>query len=226
MHQLRLPRFREVLSPLQQTGALFYDLLEEPVTREQTETVMVSIPGYLMVSLQFSNIHSLRISSKTFYLHHTKCSSLEASEYLARLPKLSTQLALSRRGASHSSEIDLLLFHPSYMSIPVPNAPSPFLPVPKNNPKGRRPGAFYGASPAARSDPFAKALQSDIIAPLIAKGFLAAQLVGGSSKWQGVVRLPDKQGKEGEEGEVWEDLFDRLRGVKLRDGEFRRLDIT
>jgi hypothetical protein len=31
-----------MLSPLQQTGVLFHDLVEEPVTREQTEIVMVS----------------------------------------------------------------------------------------------------------------------------------------------------------------------------------------
>jgi hypothetical protein len=98
--------------------------------------------------------------------------------------------------------------------------------MPRNNPKGRRPGAFYGVTAASQNDPFAKALQTEVISPLFAKGLLAAQLVGGSSKWQGVVRIPEKLEKEGEEGGLWEELLDRLRGVKLREGEFRRLDMT
>jgi len=86
-------------------------------------------------------------------------------------------LPISRRGAASSSDIDVLLFHPSFKDIPSPLGPKP---------TGKK------AQEKAREE---SPLLNEAV-PLLKKGgILGEELTSGPTKWQGFAKLPGAKDK-------------------------------
>ncbi|KAF8514784.1 hypothetical protein JB92DRAFT_2917792 [Gautieria morchelliformis] len=81
-----------------------------------------------------------------------------------------------RRGQPTSSDIDILLFHPSYTKVPT------FASTDTTESRLRH------RSTKALAHPPPTLLQ-DYIAPLMQKGLIASALGGGASRWQGLVKI-------------------------------------
>ena len=111
----------------------------------------------------------------------------------------SLTLNLSRRGSPTSSDIDIILLHPSHVHIPVPD---------QKRPQGK-----------AEKD--SSMLQQDVLEPLRRSGIIADTLTSGPLKWQGMVRIPQRD----DEGE-WEPVQTRVNAVAALNGAFRRADFT
>lgn len=60
----------------------------------------------------------------------------------------------------------------------------------------------------------------EIVKPLEQRGLIAATLSAGVRKWQGVVRLPER-----DEGGSWGERIERVRLVQANNGLFRRMDL-
>lgn len=110
----------------------------------------------------------------------------------------------SRRGSTTSSDIDIMLLHPSHVHIPTPNIKQP--PPPKSS--------------GATNDKLAAPLVSEVLEPLKRIGIIADTLSMGPKKWQGVVRVPERD-SEG----VWETQNARLEGIESMTSSFRRADL-
>ena len=106
---------------------------------------------------------------------------------------------LSRRGSPTSSDIDIILLHPSHVHIPVPDQ------------KRSR----------EKTDKTPSMLQQDVLEPLRRSGIIADTLTLGPLKWQGMVRIPQR-----DEGGEWESVQTRVDAVAALNGAFRRADFT
>ena len=95
-----------------------------------------------------------------------------------------------------------MMLHPSYIHVPTPDT--------SNKSKSKK---------AKASDPQSP-LQVDVLHPLMRQGIIAANLVCGMQKWQGIMRIPERNAK----GE-WGSVQERLDGVEALTGAFRRADI-
>ncbi|KAF8585091.1 Nucleotidyltransferase [Ramaria rubella] len=76
-----------------------------------------------------------------------------------------------RRGRSTSSEINVLILHPSYLSIPYLTIGSRLYP------------------PAISSQPPSSLLQDSVIAPLTKNKIIVSAVSGGGTRWQGIVKI-------------------------------------
>lgn len=63
-------------------------------------------------------------------------------------------------------------------------------------------------------------LHTDIVPTLENRGLVAAFLTKGPRKWQGIVRVPER-----DENGVWVSIRERLQGIAEKTGAFKRLDI-
>ncbi|OCH92627.1 Nucleotidyltransferase [Obba rivulosa] len=118
-----------------------------------------------------------------------------------------------RRESPTSSDVDVLVFHPSYVHIPTPShgPPSGY-----NN--GRLPTPQRSRTkPAERN---ASLLQQGVVQPLIDRGLIAGSLSVGPSKWRGLVLVPSRAGGQ------WGDLSERIEAIAQKTGTFRRMDLN
>ena len=99
--------------------------------------------------------------------------------------------------------------------MPVPNISSP---QPSLNPRvlNRAIRIEY----VRHTDKEFSPLYNDVLPTLEERGLLAAYMMKGTKKWQGIVRLPEKD----EQGD-WGSRRDRLEGIENGLGTFRRLDL-
>ena len=95
-----------------------------------------------------------------------------------------------------------MMLHPSYIHVPTPDS--------SNKGKSKK---------AKASDPQSP-LQVDVLHPLMRQGIIAANLVCGMQKWQGIMRIPERN----DTGE-WGPVQERLDGAEALTGAFRRADI-
>ena len=101
-----------------------------------------------------------------------------------------------------------MLLHPSYVHISTPDAKQTTVPFKKS--KSRITAEEKALSP----------LQADVLEPLQRQGILADTLTTGPQKWQGIVRIPQRNA----EGK-WETQQQRVEAVKSMEGSFKRADL-
>ncbi|THH03917.1 hypothetical protein EW146_g10317 [Bondarzewia mesenterica] len=122
-----------------------------------------------------------------------------------------------RRDSSTLSDIDVLLFHPSYIHIPTPRPSA--LDFTRSRSRGKQPHPFNTGRPTVAQRQNSPLIQ-DVVHPLEAAGLLATPLMAGPRKWQGVALLPKKV-----DG-AWEEVGVRLRDLRAKRGVYRRLDLN
>ena len=110
-----------------------------------------------------------------------------------------TVTQLSRRGALSFPDIRMMISHPDYVDIPLPESPN------KTASKKRRRASTFNL------------LHDDVI-PLLQKKGLVAETVGSinSISWQGIVRLPESS----------ESSAERLAAIEAISGHYRIMHIT
>ncbi|KDQ62601.1 hypothetical protein JAAARDRAFT_203697 [Jaapia argillacea MUCL 33604] len=128
-----------------------------------------------------------------------------------------------RRGAPQSNDIDILLFHPSFDTLPTPPpSPSPFSPTTSTNtPKRGRPSIPFSFTSVSLSEREKSILLDEVVKPLEKCGVIAGKLSSGTKKFQGVARVP-KRKRTGE----WETAEERLEAASKNLGAYRRLDLN
>lgn len=118
-----------------------------------------------------------------------------------------------------SGDMDMILFHPTHVHVPTPNI-SHSSAFSTRNITGTSPLSSKSGSRMTKAEREASPLIKDVVQPLTQGGLIAATLSTGARKWQGVVRLPEKD-KDGQ----WELMSERLKLVKADKGFFRRMDL-
>jgi len=130
-----------------------------------------------------------------------------------------TDRITSRRGAPVSGDMDVILFHPTHVHVPTPNI-SHSSAFSNRNITGRTPLSSKSGSRMTKAEQETSPLIKGVVEPLTQEGLIAATLSTGARKWQGVVRLPEKD-KDGQ----WELMGERVKSVKADKGFFRRMDL-
>ncbi|KAK0202054.1 hypothetical protein DFS33DRAFT_1351717, partial [Desarmillaria ectypa] len=129
-----------------------------------------------------------------------------------------TELAGSyRRNFPFSSEIDLILLHPSFNIIPLPPPPDKTLRFPR---KGRADKVYgkYAQKQFGSKSP----LLTTVIPTLKVQGLIAKEVkMSGADKWDGIVRVPEFSA----DGQP-ESLESRVSAIKRKEGRYRRLTIN
>lgn len=128
-------------------------------------------------------------------------------------------LCTSRRGADLSGDMDIILFHPTHVHVPIPQV-SPSGVLSKHNIKGSNKLTSKPGSRITKAERESSPLIQDVVQPLTQRGLIAATMSTGLMKWQGVVRLParDKNGR-------WEERGQRVEFMEADKGLFRRMDL-
>ncbi|KAG5634288.1 hypothetical protein H0H81_002526 [Sphagnurus paluster] len=159
---LKQEKFFNMLTPVQRVNAKFADHLQQPVSRQETETVAVR-----------------------------------------------TNPTSSRRHALTSDTIELVLFHPDYVHVPVPPVPFRGKHIPTTKP--------YIPTKQVKGSP----LHKTIIPTLQERGLVASTIRTGPRSWQGIAYIPKKDpfGR-------WCPRHERLSDIGLQDGEYRRLNLS
>ncbi|KAF7985926.1 hypothetical protein HWV62_43846 [Athelia sp. TMB] len=123
-----------------------------------------------------------------------------------------------RRGAQESGDIDIVLFHPLHVHLPTPT----ILPPSKLTRKAILSGANSHVKSArmTKAEQEASPLFQGVVKPLQQRGLVAATLSTGTKKWQGVIRLPEK-----EEDGSWGERTNRIKAIEANEGVFRRMDL-
>ncbi|KAL0960788.1 hypothetical protein HGRIS_005809 [Hohenbuehelia grisea] len=135
-----------------------------------------------------------------------------------------------RRGAKTSSDIDIILLHPSHVHVPTPSIPPSAIQTtiastsdaethsfaPKKKARGKASSKL-----AASKSP----LLPDVVEPLYSRGLLAATISAGPHKWQGITLVPDSADDSNDTGEV-DNRQERLRRIANREGVYRRIDLN
>ncbi|KAH8114470.1 Nucleotidyltransferase [Phellopilus nigrolimitatus] len=118
-----------------------------------------------------------------------------------------------RRGFPTCSDIDVILFHPSCVYVPRPGEKSSagFSSPPGSTRRGRL--TKQVSASRVKQDTL---LREFLLGPLEHEGVLAATLVEGPRKWQGIVRIPGPN----------EGLEEQVMGIRDRKGTFRRMDLS
>ncbi|KAK0464212.1 uncharacterized protein EV420DRAFT_1328038 [Desarmillaria tabescens] len=130
-----------------------------------------------------------------------------------------TELAGSyRRNFPFSSEIDLILLHPSFDIAPQPPPPpEKALQFPR---KGRAEKVYgrYAQKQFGSKSP----LLTTVIPTLKVQGLIAKEVkMSGGDKWDGIVRVPEFSA----DGQP-ESLESRVNAIKRKEGRYRRLTIN
>ncbi|KAF8073940.1 hypothetical protein FPV67DRAFT_1479898 [Lyophyllum atratum] len=113
-----------------------------------------------------------------------------------------------RRGASESTSIDIVLFHPEHVHVPTP-------PLPRRGEKV--PLGKAATSPRLKAE---APIQKLVVPILQERGLLVDMLHSGLRHYDGLARVPEKD----EEGR-WRSRRERLIAIKEGTGEYRRLHI-
>ncbi|KAG5644782.1 hypothetical protein DXG03_007690 [Asterophora parasitica] len=113
-----------------------------------------------------------------------------------------------RRGASTDTSIQLMLFHPDHVHVPVPSPPTRGSFVPH--------GKLGSQSRAKAETP----LHKSVIPTLQERGLVVASMGTALRYWNGVVRIPEKD----QDGK-WKTRRERLEAIEKGQGELRRMDL-
>ncbi|KAK0243935.1 hypothetical protein EDD85DRAFT_806143 [Armillaria nabsnona] len=122
-----------------------------------------------------------------------------------------------RRNFPFSSEIDLIVLHPSFNTAPLPPPPEKTLQFPR---KGRAEKVYgiYSQKQFGSKSP----LLTTIIPTLKVQGLIAREVkMSGGDRWDGIVRVPEL----GVDGQL-ESLESRVNAIKRKEGKYRRLTIN
>lgn len=112
--------------------------------------------------------------------------------------------------------MDIIIFNPTYVHVPVPQIPPPNA-ISKRNVTGK---SLASTSKLTKTERATSVLYNSVVHPLEQRGLIAATLGVGARRWQGVVRLPERD----EYGE-WGDRSKRVKLVEQSKGIFRRMDL-
>jgi DNA polymerase beta len=112
--------------------------------------------------------------------------------------------------------MDIILFHPSHVHVPTPQVPPSSL-LSKRVIGGTSPLASKAATKTERES---SPLIQEVVIPLQRRGLIAATLSTGVRKWQGVVRLPER-----DQVDEWGDRSERVKSIEADKGLFRRMDL-
>ncbi|KAF9464116.1 hypothetical protein BDZ94DRAFT_1162537 [Collybia nuda] len=120
-----------------------------------------------------------------------------------------------RRGAETSTDIELVIMHPNHVFVPVPETP------PNGPPESRIRKIINKTSFVNREIRSTSPLFSDLVPVLQDRGLVADNISSGIRRWQGIVRVPEKN-----ENGKWCSRAVRLSGIEELTGKFRRLDLN
>lgn len=111
--------------------------------------------------------------------------------------------------------MDIILFHPSHVHVPTPH-------IPPSGALSKRSinGTSLAPKAATKAERESSPLTQEVVIPLQRRGLIAATLSAGVMKWQGVVRLPERDEDGG-----WGERSERVKLVEADKGLFRRLDL-
>ncbi|KAJ7022732.1 hypothetical protein C8F04DRAFT_233117 [Mycena alexandri] len=164
---------------------------------------------------------SVQRTGVTYFHHIEERVSREEAEAVAQKirevisPKYEVIIGGSyRRGATTSSDIDLIILHPDHVHIPFPAPPDTTLAVP--TPKKSRSRSRKGNGNGGPSS----LLQADLIPVLEKRGILASTLSSGDLKWQGIALLPSTDAAE------WGERQRQIDAIENGDGVYRRMDLS
>ncbi|EIW74677.1 Nucleotidyltransferase [Coniophora puteana RWD-64-598 SS2] len=148
-----------------------------------------------------------------------------------------------RRGAPASSDIDILLFHPSITDIPPPPPPSNSAPSSSptkrkdRQPKPAPPDHSVDPGPHQTSKSKSTVKLNDVLTELTRRGLLVATMSSGARRWQGIARVPTPSTTHVDSASGKETLYkhkDEDKGENEDEGGkggrddsvYRRMDIT
>ncbi|KAJ7143532.1 hypothetical protein C8R43DRAFT_953973 [Mycena crocata] len=115
-----------------------------------------------------------------------------------------------RRGASTSSDNQLIILHPDHVHVPFPaGTPSKLSIVPSKKPKTSLPSSL---------------LQLEVVPALQSRGILAAALSSGDLKWQGIVMVPESDWST--RNDQWGERQRRIAAIENGEGVYRRMDLN
>ncbi|KAG6828559.1 hypothetical protein H0H87_001593 [Tephrocybe sp. NHM501043] len=182
------PEFYNTLPPALQMNVRHASHLERPVTRQQTEIVAVRISIHAGFSESQINISP---TIQEFLRDHLtkKYEIIPVGSY--------------RRGATESSCVRLLISHPDYLYLPPPPPPPPGALQPYRLEALKAPG-FLKEFP----------LHRDVTPQLEDFGLSVSSRVNTYQSWNGVFRVPEKDGKR------WESSFARRKAAKVGLGDY------
>jgi DNA polymerase beta len=103
--------------------------------------------------------------------------------------------------------------HPRHVHVPVPNISPPQLSL-KSRIFNKAIRAVYVRAEDKKSSP----LHNDVVPSLTERGILAASLSEGPKKWQGIVRIPEKD-------ELDNGRHHRLAAIAEGTGTYKRIDL-
>ena len=109
----------------------------------------------------------------------------------------------------------MLVLHPQHVQIPRPTVPPPHQ-APRTWSRNKSSHIGYVSQPKMASSP----LHGKVIPSLEADGLVAAYLSKGLWKWQGIVRVPEK-----DENGQWGPRHQRRHAINERRGIFRQLEL-
>ncbi|KAJ7741289.1 hypothetical protein B0H16DRAFT_1464484 [Mycena metata] len=164
---------------------------------------------------------SIQRTGVTYFHHIEERVTREEAEVVAQKirevisPKYEVIIGGSyRRGATTSSDIDLIILHPDHVHVPFPSPPDPalVLPTPKKSKSKSRKGNGNGGPSSL--------LQADLIPVLEKRGILASTLSSGELKWQGIALLPSA------DAAVWGERQRQIDAIENGDGVYRRMDLN
>jgi DNA polymerase beta len=116
-----------------------------------------------------------------------------------------------------SGDMDIILFHPAHVHVPTPHiSPSKALSKRSTSPLSSKPD-----SKPTKAERESSLLTTEVVQPLKQCGLIAATLSIGVRKWQGVVRLPERNKGSG----LWKETSERVKLMEADEGLFRRMDL-
>lgn len=119
----------------------------------------------------------------------------------------------SRRGFPDSTEMKMVLLHPSHVHVPtppplnIPDSPPSFPPKPRSRPRPSHLESNVNGSGVL--------LKDAVVQPLIDRGLICGTATEGHSRWRGVVMVPRSR----------ETKQARLTRAEQKKGTFCRLEL-
>ncbi|KAK7048660.1 DNA polymerase [Favolaschia claudopus] len=129
-----------------------------------------------------------------------------------------------RRGAPHSSDIDLIILHPDHVYVPFPTVYPDHIEIPPDAQKRKikaKNGNGNGNGNGKRPPSLFK---DDVLPVLESRGITAATLASGDLKWQGIVLLPDSE--LAVKGDQLAERKRRVTAITNGEGAYRRADLN
>ncbi|KAF8158184.1 hypothetical protein B0H34DRAFT_859014 [Crassisporium funariophilum] len=120
-----------------------------------------------------------------------------------------------RRGASSSEKIELMVSHPDFVHLPLPNGTSRYLSAIPKSKAGPKPYQRKNTKMDAKQENF---LHERVIPLLHQRGLMVQDTRQSKSVWQGIARLPGSPAG-------WESSRERVEAIRLIQGQYRAMTV-